>query len=40
MKDILFIREFFIEEFGDEGKTKITGIGKLLNNIEYQDELA
>lgn len=38
MKEIQFIRQFFIEEFGEKSPTKITGVVRLLNNIEYSHE--
>jgi hypothetical protein len=38
MKEILFLIQFFIEEFGEKSPTKITGVVKLLNNIEYSHE--
>jgi hypothetical protein len=34
----LFLIQFFIEEFGEKSPTKITGVVKLLNNIEYSHE--
>jgi len=38
MKEINFIRQFFIDEFGENSKDKITAIKKLLDNIEYSHE--
>jgi len=38
MKEINFIKSFFIEEFGENSPSKITAIVKLLNNIEYSHE--
>ena len=38
MKEIQFIRQFFIEEFGEKSPTKITAVVRLLNNIEYSHD--
>lgn len=38
MKEIQFIRQFFIEEFGEKSPTKITAVVRLLNNIEFSHD--